>query len=173
MPLVFPPCVNGVGTDRRRFYRFGLHVGPVVFPFGTLLDPFGEQRDFLRWQGRTLGRHTLFGVGVVDAAQHLAGGHVARHNGGVTRFVGAQRFGAKQQAESARALHAPVAGDALFVEDRANVGVEVDLLFFFGQHEVDRGGQQQQQKNNPVGSEAAQRKGHRSRLIEWAKLNLG
>ena len=114
--------------ERAHFRHVGLFDGlirPVIAPFGSLIDPLAQDLNFVGFQGRVVERHPLVEVGQRQPPNHFAAVGVAGNNSKFARFGRGEGFVFEQQREPRRFFDAPVAGDAVFVEQRFYLGIVI------------------------------------------------
>ena len=130
-PIDLAACPAARG-DRRQRRRGGRDERPVRLPLGALFDPADQRRllDLVEREVRIGRRHHHLGVGAGDAADQLALGRAARHDGAMARLQRRQRRCLHVEPQPALALPVvrTVALEAAVREERLDVEVEVDPI---------------------------------------------
>ena len=123
--VVFWPCGVGHGRHVRRGRG---HVRPVRLPFGAAVDPAFQQVYFPAPERRRFGGHAFVGIGVRNAPDEFAFAGLPRNDCIFPRFGGLQRVVAEQEAQLALPPNAAVARYAMFVENRTDILIEIDVV---------------------------------------------
>ena len=102
--------------------------GPEILPGRALGDPAAQQSDLCLAQRLLVQRHAVFRVLGGDPRHQFGSSRAARNHRRAPRLAAAQNLVAIGKGNAAGLFHSAMTGDAMAVEDRADVAIEVDLL---------------------------------------------
>jgi len=106
----------------------------VFRPGGAFLDPLFDERDVGGGEAMALRRHHLVGVVGTDTREEGTPGGVARDDGRAVALPALERAGEGVEVQAALGLAALVAFEAAGLEDRLDLGVELDAALLHGLH---------------------------------------
>src|SRR5690606_36952516 len=113
---------------RRSYGGVRRNIGPMFFPFGSLIYPVRNQLNLLLAQRVIVQRHSQTGIRMREPSKHFTVFAVSRNNGQFTRFR--ERFSLffKKQAKTSRLFYTAMTGNAFGVNDGPNVLIVAYLI---------------------------------------------